>query len=113
MAFPVELSARITALVPSDGCQAVIVPSSLAKMNRSPMNALDAARLNTWPIGADGGMPPAGGGIVTSRDAFVLFGSVSSYTCDVPWPFADTQAKPAVGLNARPQAFSRCGSCVR
>jgi len=84
-----------------------MVPSSVAKMNVSPMNAIAAKSLNTCPVGAEGGMPPFGGGIVTSSRTF----PVSSYTCEVPLPFDETQAGPA-GLNARPQAFSKCGSVV-
>src|SRR5436190_10128955 len=106
--MPAELSARSTAVPPFDGCHAAIVPSAVAKMNRSPMNALEAARLNTCPVGAEGGMPPAAGGIVTSSASLVM-SLLSSYTCDVPLPFDDTHAAP-FGLNARPHAFNRCGS---
>ena len=50
-------------------------------------------------------MPPLLGGIATSSRRL----PASSYTCDEPFSVADTQAGPA-GLNARPQAFFRCGS---
>lgn len=65
-----ELSTLSTALVPPFHPE--IVPSSVAKMNRAgvPLGSLKsvALALNTWPVGAAGGVPPAGGGIVTTSD---------------------------------------------
>src|SRR5512135_30057 len=65
-----ELSTTRTALVPPFHPE--IVPSSVAKMNRAglPLGSLKsvALPLKTWPVGAAGGVPPVGGGIVTTSD---------------------------------------------
>src|SRR5580765_8831537 len=105
MASLPELSARRTAVVPLLFCQPATVPFSVTKMNASPMNAFDAKLLNTCPVGFEGGIAPFAGGIVTSSRSV----PASSYTCDVPFSADETQPGPA-GLNARPQAFLRCGS---
>ncbi len=72
MAFELELSTFSTALVPL--FQPTIVPSSVEKMNLA--GAFDPTRkpevlLKIIPVGADGGAPPAGGGIFTINDCGV------------------------------------------
>jgi hypothetical protein len=70
------LSIFSTAVAPL--AHAEIVPSSVAKMNRAA--ALDATMksfvlvLKTIPVGAPGGVPPVGGGTVTTN------------VCGVPLP---------------------------
>ena len=52
-------------MVPFAGFQPAMVPSSVQRMKRSPWKAL-AAPLNTWPVGADAPVAPAGAGMVTA-----------------------------------------------
>ena len=64
----VELSILRTAFVSSmAACPGRITPSSVEKIKRAPNDRV--IELKTTPVGADGGVPPAGGGIVTINAA--------------------------------------------
>src|SRR4051794_1708883 len=98
---PLSEVKRSAAVLSSDGCHPATVPSSVTKIKRSPKKASRDA-LKTCPVGADGGSAPRGGGMVTLSSKL----PASSYTCDSPLPFEETQAAP-LGLKARPQALTR------
>src|ERR1043165_7887468 len=106
---PAELSTRTAPDVPSEPCQPMIVPSSVAKRKRS-FKKVPEPPLNTVPVGVDWvptGDPGAGGMVTTSP-------------CFVPSP-AYNVARPAalsaiqngvVGPNEMPQGLRRSGSIM-
>src|SRR6266446_136304 len=101
-----DLSALTTALAPKLTFQAAIVPSSVAKIKRA--TALEATAksvvlLNTTPVGAPGGVPPAGGGIVTTSDCGV---PLPLYIVDKPAWLSDTQ-NGLLALLAIPHGLTR------
>src|SRR5438445_12946991 len=90
-----------------------MVPSSVAKRNKARavlFSRNPVVLLNTWPVGADGGAPPAGGGIVTTMGLAAGAASpLPSYTLMTPVPLFETQNGP-VGLAELPHGFTRFGS---
>src|ERR1700730_1066113 len=110
-----ELSTLSSAIVPGPGnpsprFQAEIVPSSVAKMKSAGLESfkLKANELfATIPVGADGGVPPLGGGIVTARAGSAPAKPDPSpwYKADIPEPLALIQNGPP-GKNAFPHGFN-------
>src|SRR5689334_10235130 len=107
-----ELSTLSTALVGSTpGFQPDIVPSSVANRKIAGLPAFSLkslVKLKTVPVGADGGGPFIGGGIVTTSG---MIAPVLSYRVERPVPLSDThQGEPE--LRDSPHALTRLGSTV-
>src|SRR5438045_2628537 len=97
--------------------QPEIVPSSVTKMNVLGADAIpwlttkSFVVLFTVPVGADGGLCPAGGGIVTMSGAPGGNGwPVASYRVETPVTLLATQNAPVAGLTATPHGLIRFGS---
>src|SRR5262245_1948410 len=88
-----------------------MVPSSVAKRKTAGMagaNVKSVVGLCTWPVGADGGVPPAAGGTVTIRGLPAGKGSPAPlYTVTTPVPLSEIQNGPPMGLKEMPQGFTR------
>src|ERR1041384_266946 len=95
---------RRTALVPA--LQPEIVPSSVTKMKRSPKKS--ALPLKTVPVGAEGGVPPGGTGMVTTNGTIA---PAPLYSVATPVPLSATH-HGLVALRASPQGLTRWGSVV-
>src|SRR5690242_18838404 len=106
------LSTTVAALVPRATAQAAMVPPSVSKMNTDftpgETSKPVAVLLNTMPVGAAGGAPPGGGGMVTCRPSFA---PAPLYSVDRPVSALLTQKGP-VGERASPQGLTRAGSIV-
>src|SRR6266571_2847651 len=95
--------ARTSAVVPRAPRHPEIVPSSLAKMKRSPLKA--GVLLNSWPV------TQPSPGMVTCKPSLVTTTAheaslVTEYRVARPVPLALIQYG-LVGLNEMPQAFTR------
>src|SRR6059036_3236181 len=115
MAPEAELSTLVTAFVGlTIGFHPAMVPSSVAKRKTARSagaSVKSAVGLNTWPVGADGEVPPAAGGTVTTRGLPIGKGSPAPlYTVTTPVPLSETQNGPPIGLKEMPQGFMRFGS---
>ncbi len=101
--FVGEPGTSVSAAVPKGGRQPEIVPSSLAKMNKSLLNP--SVPLNTCPVGV-----PAPG-IETSKDFFTTCvmpeeSLVTAYNVESPLPLSLTQ-KGVGAPKDMPHAFTR------
>src|SRR5205823_10635989 len=110
-----ELSTLVTAVVAfTIGFHPAMVPSSVAKRKTARMpgaSVKSTVGLNTWPVGADGGIPPAAGGTVTTIGLPTGKGLPAPlYTVTTPVPLSETQNGPPMGLNEIPQGLTRFGS---
>src|SRR5437667_87785 len=100
------LSTLVTAIVPTEGAHAAIVPASVAKMKRAGAPGLASKSLlplNTTPVGVPGPTPPGAGGIVTTKDCGV---PLVLYRVETPVPLSETQ-KGEEPLDAIPHGLTR------
>src|ERR1700680_4462828 len=100
-----ELSTLRAALLPP--CHDAIVPSSVANMKCEPPK-FAALGLKTCPVGAEGGVPPFGGGTETTNG---ILSPAPLYRVARPVRLSETQ-NGEVGPNDTPQGLTRSGSVV-